>query len=138
MNSSQAPQNDAETKIIILCENCSQKLRIPRRNKKLRVICPICRHEFDFRYYALGFSSNSKKPLLVGLLGSLIGFSIVEIIEQTKVSVPTSAVSLLLSTMLVTGAFGICLGASMGAADGFLRKNQGRLFYGLVVGLFWD
>jgi DNA-directed RNA polymerase subunit RPC12/RpoP len=49
----QAPsaQNNDE-KIIILCENCNQKLRlpIPAPRKKLRVTCPKCRHEFMFKY----------------------------------------------------------------------------------------
>jgi uncharacterized protein YbaR (Trm112 family)/DNA-directed RNA polymerase subunit RPC12/RpoP len=44
-------QNNDE-KIIILCENCNQKLRlpIPAPKKKLKVTCPKCRHEFIFRY----------------------------------------------------------------------------------------
>jgi len=45
-----SPNNDQ--KIIILCENCGQKLRlpIPAPKKKLRVTCPKCKHEFIFRY----------------------------------------------------------------------------------------
>jgi uncharacterized protein YbaR (Trm112 family) len=45
-------QNNDEEKIIILCENCGQKLRlpIPAPKKKLKVTCPKCRHEFIFRY----------------------------------------------------------------------------------------
>ena len=48
-------------KIIIVCENCSQKIRIPRQNNKLIVTCPTCRHEFKYQYYGLGFSSNNIK-----------------------------------------------------------------------------
>jgi DNA-directed RNA polymerase subunit RPC12/RpoP len=45
-------QNSDEAKIIILCENCGQKLRLPllSRRKRLRVTCPKCRYEFFFRY----------------------------------------------------------------------------------------
>lgn len=121
-----------EVKIIVVCENCSQKLRIPRRTKKLRVTCPTCRHEFDYRYLGLGFSTSSKRPLLVGLVGSLVGFAMVEIIEANPVS--ATANPLLVST-LVMGVFGICFGAVMGAAEGFFTKDRTRLYYGLKVGV---
>ena len=51
MNTDPSAQNNEE-KIIILCENCGQKLRlpIPAPKKKMRVTCPKCRHEFLFRY----------------------------------------------------------------------------------------
>jgi ssDNA-binding Zn-finger/Zn-ribbon topoisomerase 1 len=41
----QNPQGNGEEKIIILCENCGQKLRLPilSRRKSLRVTCPKCR-----------------------------------------------------------------------------------------------
>ena len=134
MNSGQQSQSNQEAKIIVLCENCYQKLRIPRRPKKLRVTCPRCRHEFGFRHYPLGFTSNSKLPLLVGLVGSLAGFAVVELIEASNVLPPTSALNALLDSMLVTGAFGMCLGAAMGASEGFFRKDRARLSYGLRVG----
>ena len=134
MNRGQTLRSTEETKVIIVCERCSQRLRLPKRSRKLRVTCPTCRHEFDFQYYALGFSSNSKRPLLVGLVGSLVGFCVVEIIEFSQVLVPTSTFTLLLSAMLAIGAFATCLGAMLGAADGFFRKNRVRLLYGLGVG----
>jgi hypothetical protein len=37
-------------KIVILCENCSQKLRVPRLEKKILVTCPTCKHQFDYSY----------------------------------------------------------------------------------------
>lgn len=134
MNRGQFPQGNDEVKIVVLCESCYQKLRIPRRRRKLRVTCPRCRHEFVFRHYALGLSSNSKYPLLVGVVGSLVGFSIVELIESGNVFPPTSALNTLFDSMLVTGAFAVCLGAAMGASEGFFRKDRARLAYGLKVG----
>jgi hypothetical protein len=38
----------SEPKIIITCSNCSQKLRIPMKNKKMIVTCPSCHHEFEY------------------------------------------------------------------------------------------
>lgn len=37
-----------EEKIIVICEKCHQKLRIPRQGKKLHVTCPACRYEFVY------------------------------------------------------------------------------------------
>ena len=38
----------SEPKIIVTCTNCSQKLRIPMRNRKVTVTCPACHHEFEY------------------------------------------------------------------------------------------
>ncbi|OKH31541.1 hypothetical protein NIES2119_28450 [[Phormidium ambiguum] IAM M-71] len=129
MNQPKSAKN--ETKTIILCEKCSQKLRIPKSKKKLRVTCPTCRHEFNYKPYLFGFSSNNKKPLLVGLVGSLIGFVLVEIVNFNRALATTNP---LIATMITIGAFGICFGAVMGSAEGFFRKNKTRLYYGLKVG----
>jgi hypothetical protein len=43
------PSNE-ETKIVIACENCGQKLRIPLRRKNLHIACPKCHHEFNYEY----------------------------------------------------------------------------------------
>ncbi|MFB2972527.1 hypothetical protein ACE1CD_26510 [Aerosakkonema sp. BLCC-F183] len=131
MNQPQSAENNNEVKIIILCENCSQKLRIPKRKKKLRVTCPTCRHEFNYKRYVFGFSSNNKKPLLVGWVGSLIGFIVVEIIQLSRILATTNT---FLNAMITFGAFGMCLGAVMGAAEGFFRKDRTKLYYGLKVG----
>ncbi len=56
MNRGQAPPSTEETKIIIVCEHCSQKLRLPRRNRKLRVTCPTCRHEFDLGVFQMSWT----------------------------------------------------------------------------------
>lgn len=37
-----------EDKIIIKCENCGQKIRVPRLNQRIRINCPTCKHEFDY------------------------------------------------------------------------------------------
>lgn len=129
MNQPKSTENKA--KIIILCENCSQKLRIPKQKKKLRVTCPTCRHEFNYKRYFFGFSSNNKKPLLVGLVGSLIGFFLVEIVNFNRALASTNS---FVATMITIAAFGICFGAVMGGAEGFFRKNKTRLYYGLKVG----
>ena len=129
MNQPKSAEN--EVKLIILCENCSQKLRIPKRKKKLRVTCPTCRHEFNYKRYLFGFSSNNRKPLIVGLIGSLIGFLLVEIVNFNRALAATNP---LIATMITIGAFGMCFGAVMGGAEGFFRKNKTRLYYGLKVG----
>lgn len=130
-NLNQPKSAENEVKIIILCENCSQKLRIPKRKKQIRVTCPTCRHEFNYKRYFFGFSSNNKKPLLVGLVGSLIGFFLVEIVNFNRALASTNP---LVATMITIAAFGMCLGAVMGGAEGFFRKNKPRLYYGLKVG----
>ncbi|MBE9228540.1 hypothetical protein IQ264_24290 [Phormidium sp. LEGE 05292] len=130
MNQPKSAEN--EVKLIILCENCSQKLRIPKRKKKLRVTCPNCRHEFNYKRYLFGFSSNNKKSLLVGLVGSLIGFFLVEIVNFNRAL--ASSTNPLVATMITIGAFGICFGTVLGGAEGFFRKNKTRLYYGLKTG----
>jgi hypothetical protein len=40
-------QPDEEQKITIKCENCDQKLRIPRRRKNIHDGCPKCHHEYN-------------------------------------------------------------------------------------------
>jgi hypothetical protein len=42
----------------------------------------------------------------------------------------------LFSAMLAIGAFGVCLGAVMGAGEGFFKKNRPRMYYGLKLGTF--
>lgn len=45
---SQETQPNGEAKIIIQCEKCAQRLRIPLRDETLHVRCPTCGHEFEF------------------------------------------------------------------------------------------
>jgi len=117
--------------IIVICENCSQKIRLPKKKNKIIVTCPTCHHKFPFRYYWLGFSSSSIKPLIVGFFGSLFGFILVEIIKSRYLLTTTSS---FISSMLSIGAFGICFGGVMGAAEGLFNKDKGRLLYGFVLG----
>ena len=51
MNVNHTTQTNEEPKIIILCENCCQKLRlpIPAPGKKLKVTCPNCKYEFTYK-----------------------------------------------------------------------------------------
>jgi hypothetical protein len=120
-----------EKKIIVLCDHCFQKIRLPKRDNKLRVTCPTCRHEFDYQYNVFGFSPSSKKHLVAGLVGALAGASLVEVASATlliRIEEP------LLDALLTFAIFGTCLGAIMGAADGYYRKNSSRMYYGLRVG----
>jgi phage FluMu protein Com len=41
-------QSRNEPRIIIRCEKCKKRLRIPLRGGTLRVTCPACRHRFDY------------------------------------------------------------------------------------------
>ena len=60
----QLPQNNEESKIIIACENCGQRLRIPLRRKNLHVACPTCHHEFNYEFVeaTLVNEPSEKKP----------------------------------------------------------------------------
>ena len=55
----------------------------------------------------------------------------VEIIQTSHF---LSAPSVFLHSALDLGAFGICLGAVIGAAEGFVKKDRDRLLYGLKIG----
>jgi hypothetical protein len=50
MNTNQATQSYPGIMTIVVCENCCQKLRIPRSRTWIRVTCPTCRHEFNYRF----------------------------------------------------------------------------------------
>jgi hypothetical protein len=131
MSSGDRVRIQTERKIIVLCEDCFQKLRIPKEKKKLRIRCPNCKHEFDYTYNAFGFSPSTKKHLLIGLVGGFVGFLLVELVQATVLSNMREP---LLSAMLAIGAFGVCLGAVMGAGEGFFKKNRPRMYYGLKPG----
>ncbi|RLD01196.1 MAG: hypothetical protein DRI32_09585 [Chloroflexi bacterium] len=122
-----------EKKVIAICENCYQKLRIPKRNKKLQVTCTRCQHKFEYRYYGLGLSSSSKKPFLVGFLGSLLGFFIIEVLVTIQFLLELN--QLILST-IVFGVFGMSLGMSLGAADGYIQKDKKLFCVGLKKGAY--
>jgi hypothetical protein len=50
MNTNQATQSHPGFMTIVVCENCRQKLRIPQSRAWIRVTCPTCRHEFNYRF----------------------------------------------------------------------------------------
>lgn len=125
--------NLKDKKIIVICENCSQKIRLPIKKNKIIVTCPTCSHKFPFRYYWLGFSSSSKKPLFVGIIGSLVGFTFVEIVNTSLIMETSSS---FISSMLSIGVFGLGFGAIMGASEGILKKDRARLIYGFSLGIF--
>ncbi len=131
MNNNYAAQFNEEVKTIVTCELCLKKIRIPRRKKKICVTCPRCRHKFFYQYYGLGFSLLHKKPLLIGLIGGLAGILVTELIITSQF---LSKVNPLVYTIVVIGTFSICLGMFLESAEGFLKKHQDSLPYGLKVG----
>ena len=132
MNINQTTLMDEEIKTIVTCENCYQKIRIPRRKRKIRVTCPTCRHEFNYQYYALGISSSYTKPLIIGLIGGLLGFSLIELAVTVHILYPPYY---LLSVIAMTILYSICLGVLMGTIEGFLKNDYARMAYGLKNGV---
>ena len=130
----QTATSGGETRIIIPCRNCSQKLRIPKCAGKVQITCPRCRHTFEYRHSAPGLLATGRRPLLIGLVGSLVGFVMVELLRAAGSLDHAGALGAVLSAMLAIGGFGMCLGATMGAAEGLFRKNRRRLCYGLGIG----
>jgi hypothetical protein len=118
-----------ETKIIITCENCHQNIRIPLRHNKIVVTCPTCECEFEYQYYALGLSSSSRKPIIIGFTGGLLGFLFIEIAH-----IFLSWGNHLFGTVLTMGIYGICLGITMESAEGILENDRKLLFSGLRDG----
>jgi hypothetical protein len=53
-----------DPKIVVVCDSCHQKLRIPRSRRRIQVTCPSCRHQFKYQYFGLGISSYSLRQLL--------------------------------------------------------------------------
>ena len=50
MNVNRATQSFPGVMTIVVCENCRQKLRIPQSRTWIRVTCPTCRYEFNYRF----------------------------------------------------------------------------------------
>ena len=50
MSTNQAAQSFSGFMTSVVCENCRQKLRIPQSRTWIRVTCPTCRHEFNYRF----------------------------------------------------------------------------------------
>ncbi len=117
--------------IIVTCENCCQRLRLPRRSNRLLVTCPTCRREFMFQAYPLGLSSALLKPLLVGLAGGLAGFTLGELLYAPNILNG----GFLAETIGWAMFFGAGLGALLGSAQGFFQDNRQRLYDGLLGGV---
>jgi hypothetical protein len=49
MSPVQASHVHAAVMTIVVCENCRQKLRIPQSRAWIRVTCPTCCYEFNYR-----------------------------------------------------------------------------------------
>jgi hypothetical protein len=99
MNKSQASQVNGEVKIIVVCEKCHQKLRIPRRSKKLHVTCPTCRHEFDYQYgdeFRL-ITPTVLKGLIISFIMIIVGLIILPLID----SLPRHSLPDIISFLLV-------------------------------------
>jgi hypothetical protein len=79
----------------------------------------------------LGLSSTHIKPLLVGLIGSLIGILIVEL---AIVSQLFSKANPLIYAMVIFGIFGICLGMALETAEGFYKTHQHTILQGAKTG----
>jgi phage FluMu protein Com len=75
MNATQADQSYAGAKTIVVCEHCRQKLRIPQSRTWIRVTCPRCRREFNYRFtgsdspMTRGSSQDSASGAILAVLG---------------------------------------------------------------------
>ena len=70
MDTDQTFQGNDELKVIVLCENCLQKLRlpIPAPKKKLHVTCPKCKYKFVFRYDPLDLRHYEHEHLRLAII----------------------------------------------------------------------
>lgn len=115
---------------VVVCEERSHKVRIPRSRTKLRVTCPTCRNSFTYQYYAAGLSSYHLKSLLVGLAGAVLGFAAGELALTSQFAHAND----ILAVAAMCALFGICLGALLDGAEGFIRRDQARAWYALESG----
>ncbi|MEJ2208134.1 MAG: hypothetical protein P8129_03755 [Anaerolineae bacterium] len=136
-----------EPKTIVTCELCLQKLRIPKRRKKIRVTCPKCRYEFIYQYYGLGLSSIHQKRILsfirrlrlsdrqkkrhkIGLNASLPGAFVVELVVLAQ---PFSTANPWIAAMVLMATFAAGLGMALETARVLSLKRQGSLYRGFIV-----
>lgn len=121
---------DVRPRTVVICEECSQKVRIPRSRTKLRVTCPSCRNSFTYQYYAAGLSSYHLKSLLIGLVGALLGF----VAGEMALTSQFAHANHILAVVAMCGLFGIGLGAVLDGAEGLLRRDRARVWYALETG----
>lgn len=118
-------------KIVLRCEQCFQKLRVPVMRKMLVVTCPSCCHSFSYRYYAFGFSSQNHRQLGVGIVGSLVGWIFLEGLNTTRWLAGSDPY---LQSILSIASFAGAYGAIMAASVGFFAKDRQRLISGMAIG----
>ena len=65
----------AEGMTIVVCEQCRQKLRIPRSRVWIRVTCPTCRHKFNYHFVdrASPVMSVSSQDSVSGIILAVLG-----------------------------------------------------------------
>ena len=131
-NMTQSTDSNAERGIAVLCEKCFQKMSIPKPNKKIRVRCPSCGHEFDYKYNVFGFSPSTKKYLGAGIVAGIAGTVLLEIVD---ISFASRIGSVFIYSPVTLSMYAACLGAVMGAAEGYFRNDRERLYYGLKTGI---
>ncbi len=123
-----------DDKMVILCEFCSRKLRIPKRTCELKVKCPSCKHRFVYKntWFNRLFkvSLSTRHYFLAGLLGGVGGFLLLELLS----SLVLSNWSGLLSGPLSTALYAAVLSALLSAASSFYMKDWPRMQYGLKTG----
>jgi len=64
MSANQTSHNSGEEKIIIACEKCGQKLRVPSQKTNLHVACPKCGHEFNYQFVEAELVDDSSENTL--------------------------------------------------------------------------
>jgi hypothetical protein len=78
MSTVQAYHVHAEVMTVVACENCRQKLRIPQSRAWIRVTCPTCRYEFNYRFgdreppVTRASSHDSVSSAILGVLGLVL------------------------------------------------------------------
>jgi|JI10StandDraft_1071094.scaffolds.fasta_scaffold113976_2 DNA-directed RNA polymerase subunit RPC12/RpoP len=121
-------------KNIIFCENCKQKLRIPKIAKKMEISCPTCKYKFFYKYSKYFFSSDTRKQILIGLIGGFFGFGVTELFLQFIDNQNSLGI---LSSVFTFGIFAAFLTMTISASDGFIIKNSDKMKYGIKAGFIF-